>query len=302
MIKTKKILRINLSMIKKKEMGVPKQKSGYIKKKGMPVVYNPITAPNTNNILEIKTVQTPNIKIVFEVLKDVIYSDINLIFTPTHIKSVEEEGLGSAIVYLNLSSKAFEYYHCKKNVIVAGINTHNIYKLIKTSGMSDIISFIISEDDEYVLKIRLENAEENRVSEYKFNLLDVPYEEIKIPSVDFNSTISMNSTKFQKIIKDFNSLGTDIVVKITIINEQISFECKSDYSNNVVTIGNNKNTVIDGTQEIVQNSYHLKFLVLFAKATSLSDTVTLYLKNDSPLFIEYSVGALGYIRFILDSV
>lgn len=253
-------------------------------------------------ILELKTVQSNNIKILFEVLKEVLLGDINIVFTPTNIKVVEMNQRQIAMVYLNLKSEAFEYYYCEREVVV-GINTTNFYKIIKICKNSDTISFFIERDKEDFLGVRMENSDDNRIFESKIPLLDIPYSSLEIPTTEFESVISLPSTKFQKYIKDLNSLGTDSELEITSVGQKVIFSCKGDFSSNKAVIGKSLETKFQGeTTDVVQGRFHLKFLILFTKATNLSNVVHIYLKNDYSIILEYTVGSLGSLRFILSPV
>ena len=52
-------------------------------------------------------------------------------------------------------------------------------------------------------------------------------------------------------------------------------------------------------EEIVQGVFALKHLVLFSKCTNLCNTIELFLKNDYPLIIKYTVASLGEIKLCL---
>ena len=52
-------------------------------------------------------------------------------------------------------------------------------------------------------------------------------------------------------------------------------------------------------EEIVQGVFALKHLCLFTKCTNLCNTIEMYLKNDYPLIICYSVANLGQIKLCL---
>lgn len=258
---------------------------------------------DNNYILDLKTVQSSNIKILFEVLKEVLLGDINLIFTPDSIKVVEMNDSRVAMVYLNLKSEAFEHYYCEREVNV-GLNTTNFYKIIKIAKNSDTISFFIEKNREDMLGIRMENSEDNRVFESRISLLDIPLTTLEIPKLEFPSVISLPSVKFQKYIKDLNSLGTDCVLEITSVGQQLTFKCLGDFSENKAIFGNSNDTNFDvnNDMEIIQGKFLLKFLILFTKATSLCQTLHIYLKNDYSIILEYTVGSLGSLRFILSPI
>ena len=58
-------------------------------------------------------------------------------------------------------------------------------------------------------------------------------------------------------------------------------------------------TIRENKDDIIQGNFSLKYLVLFTKCTNLSNTVELYLKNDYPLIIKYTVASLGNIKLCL---
>ena len=55
----------------------------------------------------------------------------------------------------------------------------------------------------------------------------------------------------------------------------------------------------DEEDEIVQAKFLLKYLVLFSKAYNLSNTVEIFLKNDYPMVLKYSIADLGTLKFCL---
>lgn len=258
---------------------------------------------NNEYILDLKTVQSSNIKILFEVLKEVLLGDINIIFTPDNIKVVEMNETKVAMVYLNLKSEAFEHYYCEREIIV-GINTTNFYKIIKIAKNSDTVSLFIRKNKDDVLGIRMENSDDNRVFESGIPLLDIGMTSLEIPKLEFPSVISLPSVKFQKYIKDLNSLGTDCHLEITSVGQQLTLSCKGDFSENKAIFGNSNDTKFsnENYSDVIQGKFLLKFLILFTKATSLCQTVHIYLKNDYSIILEYTVGSLGSLRFILSPI
>jgi proliferating cell nuclear antigen len=67
-------------------------------------------------------------------------------------------------------------------------------------------------------------------------------------------------------------------------------------SENNTSVKVQKNT---NANEIVQGLFQLKHLVLFTKCTSLCPSIELYLKNDYPLILRYTVANLGEVKLVL---
>lgn len=51
--------------------------------------------------------------------------------------------------------------------------------------------------------------------------------------------------------------------------------------------------------EPVSLTFALRYLNSFAKATPLSNTVTLSLSSELPVVVEYKIAEMGYIRYYL---
>ena len=67
----------------------------------------------------------------------------------------------------------------------------------------------------------------------------------------------------------------------------------------VFSIGANGLAQTKSATDIVQGNFFLKHLVLFTKCTSLCSDISLYLKNDYPIIVEYNVAGLGEIKLAL---
>lgn len=258
-------------------------------------------------ILELETIQTSHIRTIFEVLKDTLLSDFDIVFTPTFIKVVEMDGKEKCCVHLKLTTydekkdkEMFEHYYCDKGPIKVGLNATDFFKIIKTAKNTDTIAFYIDKKhpDEFIVQI--ENTDKDTILESSVKILDNCKEQIDIPSLDYSSHIEMSSSDFQKNIRNMNSLCCDNLVKITNIGSRIIFEYNAHRSKQKVIIG--KNTGDNISDQIIMNTFEVHFLLLFTKATNLSETVSIYMKQDEPLILGYNIGSLGSLKFLLEYV
>ena len=94
-----------------------------------------------NRIIEIKTVQSNAIRILFEALKDIL-TDVNIQISPDGLKIISMDGSKQAVVNLKLESNKFEKFYCQSS-IKAGLNMTSLYKIIKSVKNNDIITFYI---------------------------------------------------------------------------------------------------------------------------------------------------------------
>jgi hypothetical protein len=54
--------------------------------------------------------------------------------------------------------------------------------------------------------------------------------------------------------------------------------------------------------EVIQGIFQLRHLVLFTKCTSLCPTIEMYLKNNLPLILKYTVANLGEVKLVLATI
>ena len=251
------------------------------------------------NILEIKTVQASAFRILVEALKEIL-TDANFECDETGIKMIAMDSSRTVLVHLKLQADKFESYVCKEKKVL-GISMINLFRVIKTMNNNDTLTLFLEKEKDSVLGIKIENSEKNTTSTFHLNLMDLHVDNIQIPSVEFESVITMPSTDFQKIIRDMHNYADLIDIKS--VEDHLIFSCKGDFCSQETIIGETqtgmnfaKNKKPD---EIIQGEFALKHLVLFGKCTNLCNSIQMFLKNDYPLVIKYTVASLGEIKLCL---
>tara|TARA_B100000795_G_C22786522_1_gene434871 strand:+ start:467 stop:1255 length:789 start_codon:yes stop_codon:yes gene_type:complete len=251
------------------------------------------------NILEIKTVQASAFRILVEALKEIL-TDANFECDETGIKMIAMDSSRTVLVHLKLHSDKFESYKCNEKRVL-GISMINLFRIIKTMNNNDTLTLFLEKEKDSVLGIKIENSEKNTTSTFHLNLMDLDVDSIQIPSVEFESVITMPSTDFQKIIRDMHNYADLIDIKS--VEDHLIFSCKGDFCSQETIIGETqagmnfaKNKKPD---EIIQGEFALKHLVLFGKCTNLCNSIQMFLKNDYPLVIKYTVASLGEIKLCL---
>lgn len=251
------------------------------------------------NCLEIKTVQASSFKILIEALKELL-TDTCIEFDETGLKIIAMDTSHIVLVHLKLEASKFEHYYCK-NKLSIGVNMLNFHKLIKTINSTDTLTLFMDEVNINHLGIKIENGDKNTKTIYKLNLLDFDNPHISIDPTEFNSVITLPSTDFQKICRDMANVSE--LVEIKNIRNQLIFSCKGDFCSQETILsdadGSNINQLSGSFDTIVQGVFKLKYLVLFTKCTGLCSTVEVFLRNDYPLIVQYSVASLGEIKLAI---
>jgi proliferating cell nuclear antigen len=254
-------------------------------------------------LLEVRTVQATAFKILVEALKELL-TDTCLEFDATGIKIVAMDTSHVVLVHLRLNADKFETYQCEHRIVI-GINMLHLHKLTKTINSNDTLTLFMYDTDVNHLGIRIENTEKNTRTTYMLNLLDLDNQRITIEPTEFSSVITLPSTDFQKLCRDMFNLSD--VLEIKNVDRKLIFSCKGDFCSQETVlaaetgcggpeVGGNGVTDKD---LVIQGMFNLKFLVTFTKCTNLCNIVEIYLKNDYPLIIKYSVSSLGDIKLCL---
>jgi proliferating cell nuclear antigen len=250
-----------------------------------------------SKLLEVHTVQASAFRILIEALKEIL-TDANFEFDSHGLKLVTMDSSHTVLVHLRLNAENFEKYECSQRLVL-GINLINMHKLMKIMGNNDTLKLIVDKDNLSYLNIIIENSDKNSITKFKLNLMDLNEENIEVPAPDFESVINMPSIDFQKICRDMHNLTEEIEIKS--FSNQLIFGCKGQFAEQETVMGSSSNglTFLQNNENIIQGVYALKHLVLFSKCTNLCNCVELYLKNDFPLIIKYTIASLGEIKLCL---
>ena len=260
---------------------------------------------NNNNVLTIKTVQIAPVRILMTALKDILV-DTNILFTKEGIKIVNMDRTHTILVHLFLKAENFEFYECKLDKIIIGVNMLHLFKLISSIDNDDTLTIYIESDD-YLdgvvteLGLKFENGDIKQSKIQKLRLIEPEHEELDIPEVIFSSVINMPSSDFQKIIRDLANISEKLEIKS--VGDELIFKCVGQYAKAEIrrteTTGSMQFVQKQNVNEIIQGEFSLKNLVYFIKCTNLCNTIEIYLENNRPLIVKYNVASLGEIKLCL---
>jgi proliferating cell nuclear antigen len=250
----------------------------------------------TKPALYLKSIQGNAIRTLFEVLKEIVH-DVSLRVDPMGVKLLTLDGARCALVYMRLRADAFEEFRCEGQGFTLGVNMASMFKLVKTSGSHDTITMYMDDLTSNELGIKIQNAEKNSVTDFKLKLLDVDDEIISLPDVEFDNVITMPSAFFQRLCRDMLNLGDTMVIRSA--GNQLVLGCNGDFARQETVIGEADAgmTMTAKTDKTIEGRFSLKYLSLFCKATNLSNTIELFLKESYPLILKYNVASLGELRF-----
>lgn len=251
-------------------------------------------------MFEAKLSQGNVFKKVLEAIKDLV-PNANWECSSSGINVQAMDSSHVSLVSISLEADGFEPYRCDRNVIL-GMETANLSKILKCASNDDSIT-IKAEEGGDMVTFQFDSQNGERQCEYKMRLMDIDSEHLGIPDQEYDAVVTMPSSEFQRICRDLTQIGDSVTINCT--KEGVRFSAKGDLGEGKVTLSQNSTVDVEEDQvkiqlnEPVELTFALRYLNFFTKATPLSSTVKMSLKEDVPLVLDYKVGELGNLKYYL---
>jgi proliferating cell nuclear antigen PCNA len=253
--------------------------------------------PDENHLLEMRTIQGGTFRNLVDTLKSVL-NEANIMFNEKGLKLAVVDSKKHALVHLFIDASTFEFYHCKEKLVL-GCDIDLLHKTLRTNKMNDLMSFTVHKDDKQTLEVSFENFQKGTKTSDKITLLTLP--ECKITDkIEYDLPPEIDSQSFQTICREMSSFhATKLEIMCTgdeLVFSNLDGITKRRVSIKITNNGSSKNI------EPARGVFLLKFLKSFAKASTLSSRVRIYLKNKNPLVCEYSVSQMGTLKYVLSPI
>jgi proliferating cell nuclear antigen len=220
------------------------------------------------------------------------------------IRIIAMDNTKTLLIHVKLDADNFTTFHCKKKETNIGVNLGHFYKLIKPLDKSDNLKLYINSDDKQQLMIKVDNPEKNKKSVSKLKLMDLNKKKLIVPKTEIDAVITINTGDFHKICKEMSQIADFIEIRCT--KNQLTFTCKGDCIENSTSFDAGDNGVrirfVTKKADIIQGIFELKYIVMFTKCANICTDIQIYMKNNYPLCINYTVATLGKILFCLSPV
>lgn len=250
------------------------------------------------------TAKTPPIKNLIEVLRGFL-TDGRLKCDKNGIKLIEVDSKKAAVIQMELNANVFEEYYCntKKDnkSIDIGINIEELFKVSKTIDTSDTLKLFVKKDKPNKFGIETHCKEENNRFTVYLNTIDINNNNFKLPKLEYDNTITMSSSRFQKICKNFD--GSTDKIEIRCSGSEVIFRIpgSSTTMENIIKPmkGDKDSAIISKSKEIRQGIFKSKYLSLFSKCSDLNNLIEINIANDQPIILKSDIASLGFIRLCL---
>ncbi|KAL6077428.1 Proliferating cell nuclear antigen [Balamuthia mandrillaris] len=241
------------------------------------------------------------LKRILDAIKDLV-TDANFDCSANGLALQAMDSSHVSLVSMLLQASGFENgYRCDRGLQL-GLNLANMAKILRCASNDDSVTLKTQENTDSLTFI-FESNTQDKHSEFELKLLEIDSDILGIPDTEYQATVRMPSSEFQRICRDLMVLGDTVTV--TVNKEGVEFAVSGDIGGGKILCkptaaadAKDKQTAIDLT-EPVSLTFALRYLNNFTKATQLSEMVTLSLSSDVPLVVEYPIKDCGYVRFYL---
>jgi proliferating cell nuclear antigen len=101
---------------------------------------------NPDNVLTIKTVQISPFRTLMTALKDILL-ETNITFQPDGMRIINMDKSHTILAHMFLGAENFEFYECKRDKIIIGVNMFHLFKLINSIDNDDTLTIYIENCD-----------------------------------------------------------------------------------------------------------------------------------------------------------
>lgn len=272
-------------------------------------------------LVKIEMEEPNHFKQLFNMLKENNIVEVNLNITPDNLEILEMDPTHVVVAHVLLNASNFDTYYCREPIRV-GVDAVNFAKILKSVGTKDTLTVFIEDTkeltmcgggtggaDEARFGILIENFAKGEGDRIYIDTIDINTERMETPNLDYPYHVQLPAQDIQSIVTKLKNMvmGLDEkVAKILFHKDALQFFTKGDLG--IIDVTRSRSSKEDSSIKVSRNENSeddspfieiyvaLEKLIEVTKCSCLSHFVTIYLKNDYPLFFEYDVGNLGFIR------
>lgn len=237
-------------------------------------------------------------KDTFVSLFNVLKNCSSLISAVIDIEYIHIQGMDKSHICLfnvKINKNWFTHYDVEKSTKLC-FDTNIFHSIISTKSDNQDLIIKMDDNNEDILHINFISQEKDKQvkkgefkKSFKMPLADYDYEEMIIPSVDYDSEFSLSSKHVTDIFSQLINFGSDIIIKcseedISLTTNGISGEMKVDIPIDDLT----SYSIVEG-EEIVL-TYSLTYINKMCITNKLSCDIDFSLSNDCPMKISYNLG------------
>lgn len=202
---------------------------------------------------------------------------------------------------LKLYFEWFDYYEVNKKYDLC-FDTATFYSIINTKSEDQSIVFYLEDDNTETLLIELKNNATVKKGDYnkffKLPLLDYEYQEMVIPTTDYDAEFSLPSKKVTDMLSQLSNFGDDLNIKCS--EQCVDFKASGNFVEMRVNIPVDDMTSYAVVEdEEINLMYSLIYISKMCITNKLSNDIEFSLSNECPMKINYNLGDDSSLMFYI---
>ena len=131
------------------------------------------------------------------------------------------------------------------------------------------------------------------------SLIDQDAHDINIPKANYQCRIKTLSSEFQNLLKNLAYIGDYVKIDVSKSKNKIDFKSTGIDSDACIRMIKNDYTKLKFAKDFTL-SFSIDYLTKYAKSSTFSSKVSIFLKEGSPILLEYKIDNLsGVIKFYI---
>jgi proliferating cell nuclear antigen len=202
---------------------------------------------------------------------------------------------------LKLYFEWFDYYEVDKKYNLC-FDTATFYSIINTKSEDQSIVFYLEDDNNESLLIEFKNNTTSKKGDYnkffKLPLLDYEYQEMVIPTTDYDAEFSLPSKKVTDMLSQLSNFGDDLNIKCS--EQCVDFKASGNSVEMRVNISVDDMTSYAVVEdEEINLMYSLIYISKMCITNKLSNDIEFSLSNECPMKINYNLGDDSLLMFYI---
>lgn len=197
-----------------------------------------------------------------------------------------------------LSKNLFDKYRCDRDITL-GIKIKTLITILKDLTFPQDSLLHISCDDN-PSKLDICYKQPQYTLNWELSLYSFDNELFEMPKFEFNAEILMSTSQYMVLPKMVGIYGEFITIDAS--KNRVVFKQCGDTTSAAMTLEEDasKGVEINVSQEI-KKEMAMKYITIIGKSAILCSKVKLHMGHDTPIFFDFSIYDLGYMRYYIAS-
>ncbi len=205
------------------------------------------------------------------------------------LKAMDPSGI--SMVSFFIPNKAFSKYNVEKETMV-GLNFDTLVKVLASSVGGEQLVMKDSNN-----KFLLEFVGQGSKRRYRLPMIEVRKEPEKEPKIDFESSVELKSDALREMLKHANLMSAYIGFKAD--KNMFSVMAKGDAGDlEEEHEGSGEMVKKIESQKASSATFNLDYLTKIVGAAPADSTVSIHLKTDEPMKVDYKIGDANVLYFL----